>query len=61
MKRKRFLYRLQHDDEGADKLEDQYPFNTYLELFIAWLATAVSILALTLLADWLGKIFGLHN
>jgi len=59
--RKTFWHRLQHDDEGVDKLEDQYPLNTWLEIFLAWIGTALSVIAISLVIEWLGKLLNLHN
>jgi len=45
----------------VDKLEDQYPLNTWLEIFLAWIGTALSVIAISLVIEWLGKLLNLHN
>lgn len=41
---KSFRDRLDRDEEGADKLEDGYPLNTYVEITLAWIAIMLTSL-----------------
>ena len=53
----KFLYRLNTDEKGVDKLEDKYAGNTYLELMLRWIAvmlTALVILMILGLVAWYG-------
>ena len=53
-----FWYRILHDDEGTEKLEDEHPANTWIEL-LAWVVAIFTVLnfLLSLLAN-LSQIFG---
>ena len=50
--------RLLKDDEGKDKLEDRYPANTFLEIYLITLIGVIGLLcfliALSMVATWLG-------
>ena len=54
----RWLQRLLRDDEGADKLEDGYPANTFIEIYLIGLIGVVGLLcfliALSMVASWMG-------
>ena len=53
----KFLYRLNTDEKGVDKLEDKYMGNTYLELMLIWIAvmlTALVVLMILGLITWYG-------
>ena len=54
----RWLSRLLTDEKGEDKLEDKYPTNTFLEIYIITLIGTVGLLcfliALSMVAAWLG-------
>ena len=54
----RWLTRLLKDDEGVEKLEDKYPTNTFLEIYLITLIGVVGLLcfliALSMVATWLG-------
>jgi hypothetical protein len=48
-----FIHRLQNDDEGRDKLEDKWAANTYLEIYLIWIAAALTILIGLTIGYWL--------
>ena len=42
-----FWYRLVHDNEGRDKLEDKWPANTFVEILL-WVIAIFSVLGFAL-------------
>lgn len=42
-----FWFRLMHDDDLKDKLEDKYPFNTFVELLL-WAIFGITLLSFIL-------------
>ena len=45
-----FWYRLRHDDDDRDKLEDRWPLNTFLEIYLALIALGIIGIFVALLA-----------
>ncbi len=39
----KWLHRLTHDDDKIDKLEDKFALNTFIEIYVFWLAAVVTI------------------
>ena len=58
MTQKGWIKRLMGDDDGVEKLEDKYPTNTYVEIYLLTLIGVGGLLcfliALSMLATWLG-------
>ena len=54
----KWINRLLSDDEGTDKLEDKYPTNTFLEIYLLTLIGLIGLLCfliiLSMVATWLG-------
>jgi len=48
-----FEKRLNTDDEGKDKLEDRWPANTYMEIYLIWIGSVLTLLLGLTIAYWL--------
>ena len=46
-----WLKRLLGDDAGIEKLEDEYPTNTFIELYLMWIALVLTFLVIVVLAS----------
>lgn len=52
----RWLNRLRTDDDGIDKLEDRFATNTWLEIYLLWIAICLTVLVVVTILYYVGKL-----
>lgn len=53
---RKWLKRLRTDDDGIDKLEDRFATNTWLEIYLLWIAIALTFLVIVTILYYLGRL-----
>lgn len=52
----RWLKRLRSDDDGIDKLEDRFATNTWLEIYLLWIAICLTFLVIVTIMYYIGRL-----